>query len=809
MAGARVRQIVNSATVSSNAFPATNASWSPGATAGNLMILAVELYGTTAITVTTPSGWTLANAGTGANTARVYSGIFYRVATGTSADTITSITTSGALSGRYSIEEWSGLATKSVLNVATPAVGSYVTVAATGTITVGTPTPTVANTLTYAMIGQRVSAAPTAASYTWTSGYTASTTALATGQNNFGTAYKNNTTSGSQGAFTVAFSFTGASNTVAETVYTIFNQSSTPVANFTGVQSGATYTVDASSSSSTYTQVATYAWNWGDGTTSSATSVAATSHTYTTSGSYTVTLTVTDDKGQQATKALTATVNIDLQGWISDASGIYPGRLFYWDGTAQRALGLSGTVPTNQFYDQRSGLFYASYFSGATGASIPSEWVVTAGATGSLARINAGRMQLQTAASPYASGPSAYLDGVLGIDDFEVTFDMALNDLTEQYPVFAFRLTNNQVYDSGAGAGMPKTGYALVFGPGGGIVDIQNGLIADNNNAMAQFNYTFPSASLRARVNATQRTLKVKLWSSNVAEPTAWTYQGDVLQYQVSGKFMFLAGAGGSGAAANVLIDNFQVRSTRRHLALLNTQPAPVGNLTNFRQIFYENFDTPATANGPMASTYANSWQPLPDGTGGVYYSGTQVSAHDGVFDCRLDGANGTSGSFGTPSNAFNRVGGKFSIRAKAIGGDSNIGTIRLWPANGNWDEGELDYPEARYEQTPFVNHHVMNQGDNSAKAVTDTTTSWRDWHIYSIEWIPGTSVSYYLDGALLTTITANVPTTAHQYMFQTGNYGSPGNFYIDWVSIWAYDTTVTGASVTYGAGTYGQGTYG
>jgi hypothetical protein len=217
------------------------------------------------------------------------------------------------------------------------------------------------------------------------------------------------------------------------------------------------------------------------------------------------------------------------------------------------------------------------------------------------------------------------------------------------------------------------------------------------------------------------------------------------------------------------------------------TTSAPLGNDGPFTQTFVENFTTAAAANGPFASTYANSWQPYADGTGGMYYSGSQVSAHDGYMDVDLDGAHGSAGAFGTPGTAWSRTGGKFTVRARAIGGTGNGAAFILWPSSNTWTEGEIDYPESNFEASPMLHQHSMIAGQESNATSYSTGVSWRDWHTYSIEWIPGQSVKYYLDDVLVQTITTNVPTTPHRYMFQVGNWGATGHLEIDWVSIYDY----------------------
>jgi hypothetical protein len=214
---------------------------------------------------------------------------------------------------------------------------------------------------------------------------------------------------------------------------------------------------------------------------------------------------------------------------------------------------------------------------------------------------------------------------------------------------------------------------------------------------------------------------------------------------------------------------------------------APTADVGPFKQTFRENFNTPAAANGVFSKTYAKSWQPYPDGTGGMYYSSTQISAHDGYMDVKLDGKHGSAGTFGTPTGAWGHKGGKFIVRAKALGGNGNGAAFMLWPSSDKWSDGEIDYPEADFDQKPMLHHHSMTPGQEATTTSMSTGVTWRSWHTYSIDWVPGKSVSYRLDGKVIKTITKHVPKTAHRYMFQVGNWGASGHLCIDWVATYAY----------------------
>jgi hypothetical protein len=220
---------------------------------------------------------------------------------------------------------------------------------------------------------------------------------------------------------------------------------------------------------------------------------------------------------------------------------------------------------------------------------------------------------------------------------------------------------------------------------------------------------------------------------------------------------------------------------------------APTTEPAGFTRIMTENFATAAaagTGTGGFIPTYANSFQPYNDE--GSYFPRAMMSAHDGYADVALDGARGSAGTFGSPTNAYNRVGGRFSMRAMALDGNGNGTAVIIWPTSDVWAEGELDYPEANFEDSPMVHHHWMTPGQEGSSYNYPTGVSWREWHTYTAEWYPPGkgptpatgSVIYYVDDVPIGTVTQDVPKTAHRFMFQVGNYGNPGHLLIDWVTI-------------------------
>jgi hypothetical protein len=219
--------------------------------------------------------------------------------------------------------------------------------------------------------------------------------------------------------------------------------------------------------------------------------------------------------------------------------------------------------------------------------------------------------------------------------------------------------------------------------------------------------------------------------------------------------------------------------------SVVTPTPTPTLPAATTAPTFSEDFATPAAAGGQFAATYVDAWQPYPDGMSDKYYSGEVISAHDGVMDVAMDGTHGAAGTFGTQDGAWSHVGGTFSVRARATGGDGNGAAFMLWPTSNVWSEGELDFPEGTFQGTVGAFSHSLVAGQERHANGLHTTATWRQWHTYTTVWVPGESVKYYIDGELVFSDTQYVPTTAHRYMFQIGNHGAPGNLEIDWVRVW------------------------
>jgi len=233
----------------------------------------------------------------------------------------------------------------------------------------------------------------------------------------------------------------------------------------------------------------------------------------------------------------------------------------------------------------------------------------------------------------------------------------------------------------------------------------------------------------------------------------------------------------------------------------------PVGDLDGWRQIFAEDFTTPAPL-GQFTAVYGNRWfaypSPWTDTSGrGTYDPAKVLSVSNGVLDWYLHTDNGTPcvGAV-VPKLPGSASGGQtygkytFRFRAGTIPGYKLV--ILLWPDSDNWGEGEIDFPEvgeltAGKDGQMNAYLHAPGAYAQSQWLPTGIVAADTGWHTASIEWRRDT-LTYYLDGRLVGTQTSGIPSTPFHLVFQMEtNIGGPapspssaGHIQLDWVSIYA-----------------------
>lgn len=462
--------------------------------------------------------------------------------------------------------------------------------------------------------------------------------------------------------------------------------------------------------------------------------------------------------------------------------------------------------------------YYSDTFTGTTGAAPNANWrKATSYPTAGTVTIQANAMRISTnsttawtpAASVFLGNPAAPQTAPAIYPDFDVSFDYTLLNLSQQYPTIGIRTRSAELWPSGGGANTPTTGYAIIIAPMEKTVDVvqcyNTTSVLPGGTAISVPGMTNAALKMRILVSGTRLAFKIWLASAGtepggVGSDSNWTYDNATLLFDRSdGGISFSVANGPAAEAKTVTIDNFA--ATVRPITLGSAVPAPTTAPSGFSPYFVENFDTAAAAGsgaGLFATVYANSWTNY--AAGGTMSPLTQISAHDGVMDIAMDGAHGAAGWWGPPATSANRIGGRFSMRAKAIGAWNNGPAVMIWPSSDVWAEGEIDFPESvsgaggtqGFQDSPWIHHHKMVAGQEGQAQDVSLGVSWRDWHVYTCEWYPPGkgptpttgSVTYYVDGVQVYTTTTDVPKTAHRYTVQVGDYGATGNMYIDWVRI-------------------------
>lgn len=231
----------------------------------------------------------------------------------------------------------------------------------------------------------------------------------------------------------------------------------------------------------------------------------------------------------------------------------------------------------------------------------------------------------------------------------------------------------------------------------------------------------------------------------------------------------------------------------------------PTTSTPGFKHLAGQDFDKDAKA-GKVASRDPDADLPYQDWIlpyanwsghrGGQYRFQENVSVHDGMLDVNvrsIDGRNtGAAWIWLHPDPVFKNYGftyGAVEQRVKVVGNIPGYGVANLlWPDSEDWGDGEIDFPEAGFDEEPKAYHHCLAPRPADNCSIFETGASWSEWHVYRIEWRP-TGTSYYIDGRLIGTNTDSTPRTSHHWVTQiardtAGHKDSKlqGNYLVDWV---------------------------
>ncbi len=188
----------------------------------------------------------------------------------------------------------------------------------------------------------------------------------------------------------------------------------------------------------------------------------------------------------------------------------------------------------------------------------------------------------------------------------------------------------------------------------------------------------------------------------------------------------------------------------------------------------------------------------------GTYDANRTVTEHDGVVDVFIHSEGNARYVAALVAAIGDTVGQRITIcmRADRIPGYKLA--FLLWPGDGDGNSrGEIDFPEGKLDPSgtahAFMHYDPKPAGDPNQDG-WDTGVSTADWHVYTIEWDPGSPSSqsddvcaFYLDGQLIGRSTgAPVPDGPMHYVVQMETYlagqdlpaPASGHVLIDWITI-------------------------
>lgn len=244
-------------------------------------------------------------------------------------------------------------------------------------------------------------------------------------------------------------------------------------------------------------------------------------------------------------------------------------------------------------------------------------------------------------------------------------------------------------------------------------------------------------------------------------------------------------------------------------------QAMPVGDLPNFKQVFTDDFTSGNVPVGSFPGSYGTKWSVgygdnVPDTAGkqgrpSMYMPSKVLSIQNGVMNMFLHSENGKSLG-AAPMPKVNKqtwpyngqLYGKWTVRFKADAIHGFKTAWLLWPDSGEWEDGEIDFPEGDLDGTISAFSHCANVGNPQGNCIYGSTTArYTSWHTASIEWIPG-RVTFILDGQTIATGTNSVPNESMHYVMQTESCfgglsdcplaGTSSNLQVDWISVYTYN---------------------
>jgi hypothetical protein len=221
-------------------------------------------------------------------------------------------------------------------------------------------------------------------------------------------------------------------------------------------------------------------------------------------------------------------------------------------------------------------------------------------------------------------------------------------------------------------------------------------------------------------------------------------------------------------------------------------QGIAAANAPGWRLVFSDDFSAPVALGNFASSSYGSRYSTYngPDSSGvGTYDTAQVLSVGNGWLDMYLHTANNQALSAAIVPQVPGQVYGRYSVTFRADSMQDYGAAFLLWPDSEEWNDGEIDFPEAPFTGTMSIHDHCIGHAQDSCYDV-DTGVSWTNTHTAVTEWTPGL-VRFFIDGNLVGQ--SDVSPTAKMHMvIQTGTNGTrppasvAGHVQIDAISIWA-----------------------
>lgn len=271
----------------------------------------------------------------------------------------------------------------------------------------------------------------------------------------------------------------------------------------------------------------------------------------------------------------------------------------------------------------------------------------------------------------------------------------------------------------------------------------------------------------------------------------------------------------------------------RGQLVFQGAPPSTRTDLPGWKLIFDDDFNATTAAEGQFLAKYGTFWEAYPtdylttygqNGGTGDHYEPNDISVISGasgavgnVMNMRLRPPNltpdgkawgtapqvklpgATAQAAKTAYQLYGRYEVRFRVSTPAAGWHP---AWLLWPQSEVWPgDGEIDYPEGGLMGTIAAFNHRQGGTSGNDQDVFETTTPFgTGWHVAVTEWGPNT-LKFILDGVTIGTVTTRIPNTPMRYVLQTENADDPSDqptaeavIQVDYVAVWAYSPTTTGA---------------